>query len=264
MFHKIFKRQTMKTIWIPLVCVLAFSGCLTTSLETKATMSQSIFIDPVTKSKQTIFVAMRNTSGQNIDLESKILHKLKDKGYTIVEDPELANFILQANVLYCNIKQESNATGAGIIGGIAGAGIGGYNHHSATGTVVGGLAGVAAGAILGKLTEDTILQMQVDINIRQRIEGGTVNEVGTAGGQSSVYDGQRAGLMNSLGGGVASTQGGGNLNTNQIQTKNQIYTDNYSEKSTTLFAEATKLNLKVQEVISILEEKISTQIAGIF
>ncbi len=251
-------------MWIPLLCILAFGGCVTTTMQTKATMSQSIFIDPVAKSKQTIFVAMRNTSGQEIDLESKILHKLQSKGYTIVDDPDNANFILQANVLYCDIKQENNAVGAGVLGGAVGAGVGGYNHHSTTGTVVGGLAGAAAGALLGKLTEDTIFQMQVDINVRQRVEGGTLNEVGTASGQSSVRDGRRAGLLNSFGGNAASTQGGGKLNANQIQTTNQIYTSNYSEKSTTLFAEATKLNLTLQEAIPVLEDKISTQISGIF
>lgn len=254
----------MKAIWIPIVCALALSGCVTTNLQTKATMSQSIFIDPVAKSKQTIFVALRNTSGQEINLESKILQKLQSKGYIVVDDPEKANFILQANVLYCDIKQENNAVGAGVLGGAVGAGVGGYNHHSATGTVVGGLAGAAAGAILGKLTEDTIFQMQVDINVRQRIEGGTINYNATDSRQSSVRDGQRAGFMNSFGGNVASTQGGSKLNSNQVQYSGQTYTGNYSEKSTKLFAEAAKLNLTLQEAIPVLEDKVSTQISGIF
>lgn len=254
----------MKTIWLPLLCILALSGCVTTTMQTKATMSQSIFIDPVAKSKQTIFVALRNTSGQEINLESKILQKLQNKGYIVVDDPELANFILQANVLYCDIKQENNAVGAGVLGGAVGAGVGGYNHNSATGTVVGGLAGAAAGAILGKLTEDTIFQMQVDINVRQRIEGGTINYNATDSGQANVRDGRRAGLLNSFGGNVSSTQGGGKLNANQVQYSGQTYTGNYSEKSTTLFAEATKLNLTLQEAIPVLEDKISTQISGIF
>ncbi|WP_297812218.1 complement resistance protein TraT [uncultured Helicobacter sp.] len=254
----------MKTIAVSLLCALALSGCVTTTLQTKATMSQSIFIDPVSKSKQTIFVALRNTSGQEINLESKILQKLQSKGYIVVDDPDKANFILQANVLYCDVKQENNAVGAGVLGGAVGAGVGGYNHHSATGTVVGGLAGAAAGALLGKLTEDTIFQMQVDINVRQRIEGGTINYTGTDSGQASVRDGQRAGFMNSFGGNVASTSGGGKLNANQAQYSGQTYTGNYSEKSTKLFAEATKLNLTLQEAIPVLEDKISTQISGIF
>ncbi|TLD89268.1 complement resistance protein TraT [Helicobacter sp. MIT 05-5294] len=254
----------MRTIWIPFLCILALSGCVTTNLETKATMSQSIFIDPVAKSKQTIFVALRNTSGQEIDLESKILRKLQSKGYTIVEDPEVATFILQANVLYCDTKKENNAVGAGVVGGAVGAGVGGYNHHSTTGTVVGGLAGAAAGAILGKLTEDTIFQMQVDINVRQRIEGGTYNYNSTVSGQASVSDGRRAGFLNSFGGNAASTQGGGKLNSNQATLNEQAYSGNYSEKSTTLLAEATKLNLTLQEAIPVLEDKISTQISGIF
>lgn len=254
----------MKTIGILILCFLALGGCVTTSLETKATMSQSIFIDPVAKSKQTIFIALRNTSGQEIDLESKISHKLQSKGYTIVEDPEIATFILQANVLYCDIKQENNAVGAGVMGGAVGAGVGGYNHHSATGTVVGGLAGAAVGAILGKLTEDTIFQMQVDINVRQRIEGGTYHYNSTASGQASVRDGRRAGFFNSFGGNAVSTQGGGKFNSNQATLNEQSYNSNYSEKSTKIFAEATKLNLTLQEAIPVLEDKISTQISGIF
>ena len=108
----------MKTIAVSLLCALALSGCVTTTLQTKATMSQSIFIDPVSKSKQTIFVALRNTSGQEINLESKILQKLQSKGYIVVDDPDKANFILQANVLYCDVKQENNAVGAGVLGEI--------------------------------------------------------------------------------------------------------------------------------------------------
>lgn len=106
--------------------------------------------------------------------------------------------------------------------------------------------------------------MQVDINVRQRIEGGTINYNATDSGQSSVRDGQRAGFMNSFGGNVASTQGGSKLNSNQVQYSGQTYTGNYSEKSTKLFAEATKLNLTLQEAIPVLEDKISTQISGIF
>ncbi|CAM2821846.1 complement resistance protein TraT [Helicobacter burdigaliensis] len=247
-----------------ILCALFLSGCVTTTMQTKATMSQSIFIDPVAKNKQTIYIAMRNTSGQNINLLSKVLGNLQAKGYTIVDDPKMANFILQANVLYCNIKQENNATGAAVLGAGVGAGVGGYNHGSMTGTIAGGAIGALVGGIAGKLTEDTIYQMQVDINIRQKVEGGTINTNASASRQATVTDGRRAGFLNSFGGDVRDTQGGGRLQDNRTNYNEQIYTTDYSEKQTTLFAEATKLNLTLEEAIPVLEDKIANQISGIF
>ena len=144
----------MKKLILPLLCVFALSGCLTTTMQTKATMSKSVFIDPVAKSEQTIFIAMRNTSGQNINLQPKIIALLQSKGYTIVDDTQKANFILQANVLYCDIKQENNAVGAGVVGGMAGVGVGAYNHNSATGAGGGGLAGAALWALGGEFGEE--------------------------------------------------------------------------------------------------------------
>ena len=254
----------MKKLILHLLGVFVLSGCLTTTMQTKATMSQSVFIDPVAKSEQTIFIAMRNTSGQNINLQPKIIALLQSKGYTIVDDPQKANFILQANVLYCDIKQENNAVGAGVVGGMEGVGVGAYNHNSATGAVVGGLAGAALGALAGKLTEDTVFQMQVDINIRQKIKGGTINTNSSASRQASVSDGRRAGLLNSFGGELGNTQGGGRLSDNRTNYNEQIYTGEYSEKQTTLLAEASKLNLNIDEAIPVLEDKIATQISGIF
>lgn len=253
-----------KTLLIPLVSVFLLSGCVTTSLQTTSAMSQSIFVDPVAKSEQTIFVAMRNTSGQNINLTPKVIGLLQSKGYKIVEDPKEATFILQANVLYCDIKQENNAAPAAGVGAVAGAGVGIYNHSSATSGVVGGLIGAAVGGIAGKLTEDTIFQMQVDINVRQKIVGGTINTNASSSRQASVNDQRRAGFLNSFAGDVASTQKTGKLNDNRANYNEQVYASDYSEKQTTLFAEATKLNLKLEEAIPVLEDKIATQISGIF
>lgn len=253
-----------KALLIPLVSAFLLNGCVTTSLQTTATMSQSIFIDPVVKSEQTIFIAMRNTSGQNINLLPKVVSLLQSKGYQVIDDPREATFILQANVLYCDIKQESNAASAAGLGGIMGAGVGLYNHSSATGGVVGGLIGAAVGGIAGKLTEDTIFQMQVDINIRQKIAGGTRNTNASVLQQATVSNQRRAGFLNSFSGEVASTQKTGRPNDNQIHYQEQVYTDGYSQKQTMILAEATKLNLKLEEAIPILEDKIATQISGIF
>lgn len=253
----------MKKLFFGFLGILLFSGCVTTSLQTKATMSQSVFMEPVNVAQKIVFVAVKNTSGEQINLQQGIEVKLSQKGYKITQDPDEATFILQANILYCNLKQENNAKDAAILGGAAGTGVGIYNRSSATGGVVGGLAGAAVGGLLGKLTEDKIFQMQVDINVRQKRQEVLANS-GQRIGQSSVSDQKRAGFFNSFGGSVRDTQGGGRLLDNTEGYNQQFYERNYIEHQTTLFAEAAKLNLTLEEAIPILEDKVSSQISGIF
>lgn len=253
----------MKKLIFGILGIVLLSGCVTTTLQTKATMSRSVFIEPVNPTQKIVYVAIRNTSGQEIHLQHNIEARLLQKGYQITQNPDEATFILQANILYCNLKQENNAQDAAVLGGVTGAGIGLYNHSSATGGVVGGLAGAAVGGLLGKLTEDKIFQMQVDINIRQKKQEVLANNAQIVG-QSSVSNEQRAGFLNSFGGNVRDTQGGGRLYDNTHNYQHQSYTRDYVEHQTTLFAEATKLNLTLEEAIPILENKISSQISGIF
>ncbi|TLD82904.1 conjugal transfer protein TraT [Helicobacter sp. MIT 11-5569] len=254
----------MKKLILGIFSVLLFGGCVTTDLQTKATMSQSVFIDPVDITQKVVYVAVRNTSGYNINLQSKIENHLQQKGYRITQNPYDATFILQANILYCDLKQENNAKDAAILGAAAGAGVGAYNHSSATGTVVGGLAGAAVGGLVGKITEDKVFQMQVDINIQQKTDRNIWVNDGQYVGQANVSDQRRAGFFNSFGGNVRDIQGGGQIQSNIANYDNQFYERNYTQKQTTLLAEATKLNLTLEEAIPVLEDKVSSQISGIF
>ena len=69
---------------------LLLSGCATSNLQTSAKMTQSVFINPVAKEKRTVFINMKNTSGTDINLERTIAQTLGAKGYTLVDDPEVA------------------------------------------------------------------------------------------------------------------------------------------------------------------------------
>ncbi|MDE6958731.1 MAG: complement resistance protein TraT, partial [Helicobacter apodemus] len=57
---------------------------------------------------------------------------------------------------------------------------------------------------------------------------------------------------------------GGKLNDDQINYDKQVFKSDFSQKRTSMLAEATKLNLKFDEVVQVLEDKIATQIVGIF
>lgn len=238
------------------------SGCATSQLQTSAKMSQSVFVNPVAKEKRTVFVSMRNTSGTDIMLEPRVAQTLMNKGYMIVDDPEKASYVLMANVLYCNKKSENNVASGAMMGGAAGAlANSGSNGRS---MAAAGLAGAVVGGLIGKATEDTIFQMQVDIVIRDKAKGKVMASNSNVGGQAYVRDGQKSGTMNSFGGPIRDADASGKLNSNSYSSSSQSYESDFIEHRTMMFAEATKMDLTLDEAIPILETKIANQIAGIF
>jgi len=255
--------KNLKVILCATLLGVFFSGCLTTSLQTSATMSQTIFLNPVSKDKKSVFLNIKNTSGENVNLEPKLRNILQAKSYEIVDNPELATYILSTNVLYCNRKQENNAVPAAVAGGATDAGISIYNSDSAGGAIAATAAGALIGGILGKLSEDTIWQMQVDVNVRQKSTGKIYTQNANLSGQASVNDTTRSGTLNSFGGDIRDDKSG-HLSSNALNKTQQSFEDDYIEKSTVVFAEAVKNGLKLDEATPILEDKVAAQIGGLF
>jgi len=242
--------------------LIAFSGCATSQLQTSAKMTQSVFVNPVAKEKRTIFVSMKNTSGTDIMLEPRVVQTLINKGYSVIDDPEKASYVLMANVLYCNKKSENNVASGAMMGGAAGAlANSGSNGRS---MAVAGLAGAVVGGLIGKATEDSIYQMQVDVVIREKAKGKVSATTGNVSGQASVRDGQKSGFANSFGGPIRDSEASGRLNSNTYASSSQSYESDFIEHRTMMFAEATKMDLSLDEAIPVLEQKIAHQIAGIF
>ena len=234
------------------------------SYKTNVRMSQSVFIDPVKKELRTVFISSKNTSGQPINLEQSLSNELQAKGYKIVDDPDEATYILMVNVLYCDRKQENNVAGAALGAGAIGAGVSGYNNGGAGQAIGVGLGAAVIGGLIGKATEDTIYQMQVDILIKERTKGSVLTQNSTVAGQASVRDGKKSGFVNSFGGDVRNTNATGQINSNIANDKTQYYEEERKEYKTVMLAEATKMNLTLQEATPILEKQISNQIAGLF
>lgn len=252
-----------KTIFTSVLSMSLLSGCLTTSLQTNSTMSQSIFLDPVAKEKRVVFLNIKNTSSCQIHLEHKLKSSLEAKGYQISDDLENSTYILSTNVLYCDKKQENNTAGGALAGGAVGAGISAYNSSSAGGAIAAGAAGALLGGLLAKMSEDTIYQMQVDVNIKQKIQNKVLNQNTNINSQASVRDKKASGFLNSFGGNVRNEKAG-QLNANLASSTQQSYESDYVERSTIILAEAVKTGLKLEEASEILEDKIAAQIAGLF
>jgi hypothetical protein len=118
--------------------------------------------------------------------------------------------------------------------------------------------------LVGKATEDTIYQMQVDVVIKEKTKGTVFSSNSTASGQASVKDSQKSGFIDGFGGPIRDTQAHGHMNSNMASSNTQYYEGTHKEYKTVVFAEATKMNLTLEEATPILESKISNQIAGLF
>lgn len=117
-------RFTLHVSRFTVMCVLLIltTGC-SNIIRSGLMNSNTVFLDP--SMNRTAYLQLRNTSeNQNVTL-SAIQAKLTTKGYQLTKDPEQANYWIQAKVVYCHkaaegVTPESVATanfGAGISSG---------------------------------------------------------------------------------------------------------------------------------------------------
>jgi hypothetical protein len=175
-----------------LALLLALPACAATTtaigkrtLDVQTKMTDSIFLDPVTTEKKTLLVEVRNSSDQpDLDLAPEVRAALAARGYRLVDDPKVAQFLLQANVLPVgrNSKTAAEGTfakgfGRAVVGGAAGAGLGRVASDQTEVIIAGAVAGAAASAVADALVQDVTYSIITDIQVSQRAgEGVMVTE----------------------------------------------------------------------------------------
>lgn len=139
-------------------------------------MSRTIFLEPVGPEQRTVFIEVRNTSDQpEFTVSDAVRQAIAARGYTVVEDPDRAQYLLQANVLQVGKVHQEMAddileagVGGGLIGGAAGAGIGALAGQGDEAILGGLLAGAALGALSDLAFEDVTYAATTDIRISER------------------------------------------------------------------------------------------------
>ena len=53
------------------------------NLETKTNLSKTIFLDPVSDNQKSVFISVKNTSDQDIDISRRLSNAFKSKGYAV-------------------------------------------------------------------------------------------------------------------------------------------------------------------------------------
>lgn len=240
------KTQSFMLLALLMAVVMLMSSCAGTinaidnaSMQTTVKMSDSIFLEPDALLKnKTVFIKVTNTSEmQELEFERLLKESLTKKGMKVVDSASAAGWIVQANVLYMNYEREGTVTADGLLAGaVGGAGVGftlGNDLVSAgIGTVIGGLGGM----LLGSAFKVGTFLGAVDIQIREKVEGGVAGTVKTVAkqGSSTTLTTERA-----------------------VKSDYQLYT-------TRIVARAKQTNIDKKDAAAILSDKIAIQIAGFF
>lgn len=231
--------------------VAILAGCAATqtaiehrSLEASTQLSETVFLDPVASHQKTIFLAVKNTSEESIDIARPLASALSQNGYRVVSNPSSAHYMLQANIL--KVAKMSRSASQTALGGGYGSALAGAGAGVAVGALVGSgnsmLAGGIAGGLIGlaadSLVKDVNYTMITDVQISERAGKGAV-----------VHEQFNSALKN-----------GSSSSTHQVSSKQS----DYQRYRTRIVSNADKVNLKFAQAKPMLEQGLVKTLAGIF
>ncbi len=222
--------------------VISGCGAIHTSvakkeLDVQTKMSETIFLDPVPASKRVVYVRVRNTSDKpNLAVEQAIKQGIANHGYRITDNPDEAQYWLQANVLKAG-KADRRADKSGTSGALTGAAIG-----STMGQGDGKVGMAVAGALLSTMIDASVKDIYytiiTDVRISERAKAGVKV---TEADQSSLSQGTSGKKM------VSSVE--------QVQWKRY---------QTRIVSVANKVNLTFEEAEQPLINGLVQNIANVF
>ncbi len=232
-------------------------GCAATStllsksdLDVQTRTSTAIFVDAVAKDKRTIYVDIRSgvMEFDRNAFKRFVIAQFSvpgNSGYTIVDDPEAAQF--QMNVYVLNLEKTSPtaaevALGKGYTGGAiaAGAAVGamGNNSNRYRGAAAGGLIAGAADFISGSMVKDVTFMLVADVQIKEKARKGVFVR------KDSKVDTKISDVGSSR------------------QTVSEV--TNKKEYRTRIVTTANKANLKLAEAQDLMFKKTAYAMAGFF
>jgi len=169
--------------------LLLLAGCGATmtavgkrDLEVQTRMTNSVFLDPVAPAQRTVFVQLRNTSDRpDFDIADAVKAAIAARGYRVVEDPEQAQYMLQANVLQVGVTSPTAAEanfGGGFGSTAVGGAIGALGTRAATrdagAIIAGALVGAAAETVADSYFKDVTYSITTDLQVSERSREGVV------------------------------------------------------------------------------------------
>ena len=231
-------------------CAAVHTSIAKRNLDVQTRMSDSVFLDPVSEDKRTVFIQVRNTSDKpNFNIEGPLKNAIAAKGYQILDDHDAAQFKLLAQVLSVSKADPTAAEAAfsagyggnlaGIVtGGVIGAVAGGGGDGSVIGAGVGGIVGGLVSTIANAAVKDVVFVAITDIQLSQKAREGVT-------GQRNLE--------------VDASQGiGGSEQTTFSEVTNE------KRYRTRVMSTANKANLKYEEAAPELNAGLTRVLSGLF
>lgn len=222
-------------------CSAMYTSVAKADLQTRTKMSKSIFLEPYKSTERIVFVQIRNGSDDPaFELETQIENRLRQRGYMVTDDPELANYWLQANVRHV-VRDDGQYGEEAFNKGFDGAVTGGYL-GSAFGDGDGKIAAIVAGALIGLAieasTSDVYYTAVTDVLVSVRTKNGelvkskenTRVELGANGSRRTTSEG----------------------------------TTDMKQYQTRIVSSANRVNLEYEEAAFSLRNGLISSISGIF
>ena len=236
-----------------LLGITLLSGCAATNtmiskrnLDVQTKMSSTIFLEPVSNSKKTIYIQAKNTSDKKFFINEKLKTELENKGYDVVGNLDKAHYLLQANILQVG-KMDPTAAEKYLMGGygssigmvatgvVAGAILG---NGSDTSMLTGGLVGGIANTIANAAVKDVTYTVVTDLQISERVgKGAKINET------------------------VESNFGQGS---GSVVKQTSASQSGWMKHQTRIVSTANKVNLNFKDALPELETCLANSIAGVF
>lgn len=236
---------------VAMSAVAVLTGCAATQtaiehghLETTTKLSETVFLNPVSDSEKTVFVSVKNTSDQDISVETALKSSFKAHGYKVVSAPYRAHYLLQANVLKVgkmSVSASQSALGGGfgsaLAGGVAGTALGAMTHNT-NAMIGGGIAGGLVGLAADSLVKDVNYSMITDVQISER-----------AGKGIKVREEHRASLKQ-----------GSSSSLNQVSTTDS----QFQRYRVRIISNADKVNLAFKDAVPALKAGLVKALVGMF
>lgn len=247
--RKINKKTSGYMAMLSVAAVL--TGCAATqtaiehrNLETSTKLSETVFLNPVSNAQKTVFISVKNTSDQEINVEPALKTSFQTHGYKVVSSPNAAHYLLQANILKVgkmSIAASQSALGGGfgsaLAGGVAGAAIGSLTHNT-NAMIGGGIAGGLVGMAADSLVKDVNYTMVTDVQISEKMASGV-----------KVREEHRALLKQ-----------GSSSSLNQFSTSDS----QYQRYRVRVVSNADKVNLAFKDAVPALKSGLVKALVGIF
>lgn len=216
------------------------------TLDVQTKMSSTVFLDPVTSDKHTVFLQLRNTSGKpELNLTHCMAEAIESRGYRIVSTPEEAHYLLQTNVLQVgksDLKSAEQALnqgfGAAFSGGVVGAAVGSLGSQRSDYMVVGGLLGAAVSTVADAMVQDVVYSVVADVQLSERV-----------GNSVMVTEKTKSKLKQ------------GTSGIKEVTSTEKI---NWKRYQTRIVSTANKVNLSFEKAAPELMRGITHSIAGVF